>query len=147
MSVQGHYNLIFREEEREMAGYCQSENIAMTPYSPLASGRLARPIGATSKRLEEDQFAKGKYDLSAEQDANIIRRVEALAQKRGVSMTEISLAWLLTKTAAPVVGATKKEHLSGALAAVNLTLSAEEISYLEELNVPHKLVGIMATNR
>ncbi len=147
VSVQGHYNLIFREEEREMAGYCQSENIAMTPYSPLASGRLARPIGATSKRLEEDQFAKGKYDLSAEQDANIIRRVETPAQKRGVSMTEISLAWLLTKTAAPVVGATKKEHLNGALAAVNLTLSSEEISYLEELYVPHKLVGIMATNR
>ena len=147
VSVQGHYNLIFREEEREMAGYCQNENIAMTPYSPLASGRLARPIGTTSKRLEEDLFAKGKYDLSAEQDANIIRRVETLAQKRGVSMTEISLAWLLTKTAAPVVGATKKEHLNGALAAVNLTLSSEEISYLEELYVPHKLVGIMATNR
>lgn len=145
-SVQGHYNLIFREEEREMAPYCRSENIAMSPYSALASGRLARPIGVTSKRLEEDAFAKGKYDRTAEQDAAIIRRVEEIAQKRGVSMTEISLAWLLTKVTSPVVGATKKHHVDGAVAAVNITLSPEEITYLEELYVPHKLVGIMASN-
>ena len=96
VSVQGHYNLIFREEEREMAPYCRSENIAMTPYSALASGRLARPLGTTSKRMAEDTFAKGKYDKTAEEDAAIIRRVEELAQKHNVSMTEISLAWLLT---------------------------------------------------
>jgi len=145
VSVQGHYNLIFREEEREMAPYCRSENISMTPYSSLASGRLARPLGATSKRMEEDAFAKGKYDHTAQQDAVIIHRVEELAQKRGVSMTEISIAWLLTKVAAPVVGATKKHHVDGAVAAVDISLSPEEIAYLEEPYVPHKLVGIMAS--
>lgn len=145
VSVQGHYNLIFREEEREMAPYCRSENIAMTPYSALASGRLARPLGSTSRRMEEDTFAKGKYDRTAEEDGQIIRRVEQLAQNRGVSMTEISLAWLLTKVASPVVGATKKHHVDGAVAAVEITLTPEEIAYLEELYVPHRLVGIMAS--
>ena len=147
VSVQGHYNLIFREEEREMAGYCREENIAMTPYSPLASGRLARPLGTTSRRLEEDAFAKGKYDRTAEQDAVIIRRVEELAQKRGVSMTEISLAWLMSKGAVPVAGATKLRHLDGAAAAAELALTAEETAYLEEPYVPHQLVGVMANNR
>lgn len=147
VSVQGHYNLIFREEEREMAGYCCSEHIAMTPYSPLASGRLAKPIGSTSKRLQEDLFAKGKYDASAAQDEAIIRRVEELAGSHGVSMTEISLAWLLTKVDSPVVGATKMHHVDGVVSAVDLCLSADEIAYLEELYLPHKLVGIMATNR
>lgn len=144
VSVQGHYNLIFREEEREMAPLCRSENIAMTPYSALASGRLARPLGTTSRRMEEDAFARGKYDNTARQDAAIIRRVEELAQRRGVSMTEISLAWLLTKVASPVVGATKKHHVDGAVAAVDVTLTPEETAYLEELYCPHKLVGIMA---
>lgn len=144
VSVQGHYNLIFREEEREMASLCRSENIAMTPYSALASGRLARPLGTTSRRMEEDAFARGKYDNTARQDAAIIRRVEELAQRRGVSMTEISLAWLLTKVASPVVGATKKHHVDGAVAAVDVTLTPEETAYLEELYCPHKLVGIMA---
>ena len=106
VSVQGHYNLIFREEEREMARLCREENIAMTPYSALAGGRLARRPGETSKRLREDSYAKLKYDAAAEQDGVIIDRVAALADKRGVSMTEISLAWLLTRAVAPVVGAT-----------------------------------------
>ena len=144
ISVQGHYNLIFREEEREMAKYCRLENIAMTPYSALASGRLARPLGATSRRLEEDAFAKGKYDRTAQEDAQIIRRVEQIAGERGVTMTEVSLAWLLTKVTAPVVGATKKHHVDGAVAAVELTLTPEEILWLEELYRPHALVGIMA---
>lgn len=147
VSVQGHYNLIFREEEREMGPYCRGENIAMTPYSSLASGRLSRPLGGTSRRMEEDTFAKGKYDRTAEQDAAIIRRVEELARNRGVTMTEISLAWLLTKVASPVVGATKKHHVDGAVAAVDLELTKEEITWLEELYVPHNLVGIMATNK
>ena len=147
VSVQGHYNLIFREEEREMAPLCRAENIAMTPYSALASGRLARPLGEGSRRLEEDAFAKGKYDATAQQDALIIRRVEELARQRGVSMTEISLAWLLTKVAAPVVGATKRHHVDGAVAAVDLELTEEELRYLEEPYVPHRLVGIMANYR
>ena len=104
VSIQGHYNLIAREEEREMAPFCRSENIAMTPYSALASGRLSRHPGETTKRLEQDAYARFKYDATAETDGKIIRRVEELAEKRGVSMTEISLAWILTKVTAPVVG-------------------------------------------
>ena len=146
VSVQGHYNLIFREEEREMARLCREENIAMTPYSALAGGRLARRPGETSKRLREDSYAKLKYDAAAEQDGVIIDRVAALADKRGVSMTEISLAWLLTRAAAPVVGATKVRHIEEAAKAVSLALTADERAYLEELHVPHKLVGVMAQN-
>ncbi len=146
VSVQGHYNLIFREEEREMAPFCKDQNIAMTPYSALAGGRLSKHQGETSKRLAEDSYAKFKYDATAEADGKIIRRVEELADKRGVSMTEISLAWLLTKVTAPVVGATKFSHVEGAVKAVDLVLSQEEIDHLEELYVPHALVGVMAQN-
>lgn len=146
VSVQGHYNLIFREEEREMAKLCAEDNIAMTPYSALASGRLSRHPGETSKRLEEDSYAKFKYDATAEQDDIIIGRVAELADKRGVTMTEIALAWLLTKVTAPVVGATKLHHIEGAAKAVDLTLTDSEIDYLEEMYVPHRLVGVMAQN-
>ena len=146
VSVQGHYNLIFREEEREMAKLCAEDNIAMTPYSALAGGRLSRRPGETSKRLEEDSYAKFKYDATARQDAAILNRVAQLAEKRGVSMTEVSLAWLLTKVTAPVVGATKLHHIEGAARAMELALAPEEIFYLEELYAPHKLVGVMAQN-
>ena len=146
ISIQGHYNLIAREEEREMAPFCASEGIAMTPYSALASGRLSRHQGETSKRFQEDSYARFKYDATAEADGKIIRRVEELAEKRGVSMTEISLAWLLTKVTSPVVGATKLSHVDGAVKAVDLELTPDEINYLEELYVPHALAGVMAQN-
>lgn len=146
VSVQGHYNLIFREEEREMAKFCLEENIAMTPYSPLAGGRLAKRPGETSKRLLEDSYAHLKYDATAEQDGIIIDRVAQLADKYGVSMTEISLAWLLTKVSAPVVGTTKLHHIEDAAKAVNLTLTADELAFLEESYLPHMLVGVMAQN-
>ena len=146
ISIQGHYNLIAREEEREMAPFCVSENIAMTPYSALAGGRLSKRPGETSKRVEKDSYAKFKYDATAAQDALIIQRVAELADKRGVSMTEVSLAWLLTKVTAPVVGATKFSHVDGAVKAVELKLSNDEITYLEEPYVPHALVGVMAQN-
>lgn len=145
VSVQGHYNLIFREEEREMVPYCKEEQIALTPYSALASGRLARRPGETSKRLSLDNFAKSKYDATEAQDNVIIERVAELAEKKGVSMTEVSLAWLLTKVTAPVVGATKPHHMEGAAKAVELELTTDEIAYLEEPYVPHKLVGVMAS--
>ncbi len=147
VSVQGHYNLIFREEEREMAPFCREENIAMTPYSALAGGRLSKRPGETSQRLEQDLYAKGKYDAAAQQDGEVIRRVAELADRRGVSMTEISLAWLLTKVTAPVVGATKPHHMEGAARAVELSLTPEECAYLEEPYTPHKLVGVMGGNR
>lgn len=146
ISVQSHYNLIFREEEREMAKLCAEDQIAMTPYSSLAGGRLSKHPGETSKRLEEDDYARLKYDETAEQDGIIIKRVAELADRHGVSMTEVSLAWLLTKVEAPVVGATKLSHIEGAAKAVDLELSKEEISYLEEPYVPHRLVGVMAQN-
>ncbi len=146
VSVQGHYNLIFREEEREMAKLCQEDNIAMTPYSALAGGRLSKHLGETSKRLQEDSYARLKYDATATQDRLIIERVEELAQKHGVSMTEVSLAWLLTKVTSPVVGATKLHHVEGAVKAVELVLTKEELDYLEEPYIPHSLVGVMAQN-
>ncbi len=147
ISVQNHYNLIFREEEREMAAFCAEENIAMTPYSALASGRLSKKPGETSKRLQEDSYAKFKYDATAETDSKIIERVIELSEKYGVSMTEISLAWLLTKVESPVVGATKFHHIDGAAKATDLKLSDEDINYLEELYTPHNLVGVMAQNK
>ena len=146
VSIQGHYNLIFREEEREMAKLCAEDNIAMTPYSALAGGRLSKHPGETSKRLEEDSYAKFKYDATAQQDGVIIGRVAELAEQHGVTMTEISLAWLLQKVTAPVVGATKLHHIEGAAKAVELELSPQEMAYLEEPYVPHKLVGMMAQN-
>ena len=146
VSVQGHYNLIFREEEREMAKLCREDSIAMTPYSALAGGRLSKRPGETSKRLEEDSHAKLKYDGTAAQDSEIIARVAELADKRGVSMTEISLAWLLTKVTAPVVGATKLSHVEGMENATRICLTKEERDYLEEPYVPHRLVGVMAQN-
>lgn len=146
VSIQGHYNLIFREEEREMAKLCAEDNISMTPYSALAGGRLSKHPGETSKRLEEDSYAKFKYDATAQQDSVIIQRVAELAEKRGVTMTEISLAWLLTKVTSPVVGATKRHHVEGAAKATEIVLTAEEIAYLEAPYVPHNLVGVMAQN-
>ena len=148
VSIQGHYNLIFREEEREMVPYCNEENIALTPYSALASGRLSRKPGeGGTKRAAEDAYAKFKYDATAAQDNVIISRVAELAEKHGVTMTEVSLAWLLTKVTAPVVGATKLHHIEGAAKAVDLALTPEEILYLEELYVPHPLAGVMAQNK
>ncbi|OUQ08106.1 aldo/keto reductase [Erysipelatoclostridium sp. An15] len=144
ISIQGHYNLIFREEEREMAKLCNEDNIAMTPYSALASGRLAKHPGEQSKRMQEDSYAKGKYDATEKQDRIIIDRVDELAKKRGVTMTEISLAWLMSKVAVPVVGATKVHHIDGAVKATELELTDEEKAYLEEPYQPHALVGMMA---
>lgn len=148
VSIQGHYNLIFREEEREMVPYCEEENIALTPYSALASGRLSRlPGEGGTRRAEEDAYAKFKYDATAAQDNVIIARVAELAERHGVTMTEVSLAWLLAKVTSPVVGATKLHHIEGAAKAVELVLSMEEIRDLEEPYVPHPLAGVMAQNK
>ncbi|WP_295609411.1 aldo/keto reductase [uncultured Methanobrevibacter sp.] len=147
VSIQGHYNLIFREEEREMIPLCQADNIATTPYSSLASGRLSRLPGEESKRLNEDFYAKLKYQNSEAQDMEIIQRVSEIAKNYDVSMTEVSLAWLLTKVTSPIVGATKLHHVEGAVNSVDLTLTADDISYLEEPYVAHDLVGVMADNK
>lgn len=144
ISVQNHYNMIFREEEREMFSCCMEENIAMTPYSPLASGRLVKNLNEKSKRLEADDFAKGKYDLTAKQDEIIIKRVAELAERKGMTKIQIALGWLFTKVDAPIVGATKISHIEDAISAISVKLSKEEVDFLDEPYIPHKLVGVMA---
>ncbi|MBO7673609.1 MAG: aldo/keto reductase [Atopobiaceae bacterium] len=146
-AIQSHMNLIFREDERELLQLCREDEISTVPYSALAAGRLSRKPGETSRRLELDTFAKGKYDATAEQDNLIIKRVSEVAEAHETSMTAVSLAWLLTKVTSPVVGATKPHHIEGPTAGAELSLTSEEISYLEEPYVPHALVGVMAQNR
>jgi len=147
ISVQNHYNLIMREEEREMFPFCREEHIAMTPYSALASGKLAKRPGETSKRQTEDSFMHFKYDATAQQDGRIIERVVELADRYGVEMTQIALAWLLTKVESPIVGATKLHHIEGAVKSLDVHLTADDICYLEEPYVPHNLSGVMAVNK
>jgi len=147
ISIQGHYNLIFREEEREMIPMCKNDNIAITPYSALASGRLSRLSSSESKRLNEDFYAELKYKSSEKQDMEIIKRVHEIAENKNVSMTEVSLSWLLEKVTAPVVGATKMHHVEGAVNSVDLKLTSDDIKYLEEPYTAHNLVGVMADNK
>ena len=147
ISVQNHYNLIMREEEREMQPLCREDNIAQTPYSALASGKLAKRPGETSKRQKEDAFMHFKYDATAEQDNLVVERVMELADRYGVEMTQISLAWLLTKVESPIVGATKLHHIEGAVKSLDVRLTADDIRYLEEPYVPHNLSGVMAVNK
>jgi aryl-alcohol dehydrogenase-like predicted oxidoreductase len=144
VSMQDHYNLIYREEEREMLPLCRAEKIGSIPYSPLASGRLTRDWSAESSlRSETDQIQKLKYDAAAESDRPVVERVAEIAQKRGVSRTHIALAWLLQKepVTAPIIGATKIAHLAEAVGALSVKLTLEEVAYLEELYVPHRIVG------
>lgn len=115
----------------------------MTPYSALAAGRLSKHPGESSRRLELDAYAKIKYDKTEDEDEKVILRVAELADKKGVTMTEIALAWLLGKVTSPVVGATKVHHIDGAVKAVDLVLTPEETAYLEEPYVPHALVGVL----
>ena len=147
VSVQGHYNLIFREEEREMIPYCRSENIGLTPYSSLASGRLSKMPDESSKRLKEDFYANKKYESTEEQDSVIINRVIDLSREYDVSMSEISLAWLQTKVDSPIMGATKLKHIETGVNSVELKLSEDDIKYLEEPYNAHDLVGVMADNK
>lgn len=143
VSMQNHLNLIYREEEREMMPLCKDYKIAVTPYSPLASGRLIRDWSEATYRSETDLIQKAKYDSSAAADRLIIERVASLAEKRGVSRIHIALAWLLQKesVAAPIIGATKLSQLEDAAGALSVKLSTEEVSFLEELYIPHPIVG------
>jgi len=145
VSMQNHYNLIYREDEREMLPLCVEEKIAVTPYSPLAAGRLARDWSETTERSETDPIAKQKYDATAEKDKIIVERVAELAQKYHVSHAQISLAWLLQKdgVVSPIIGATKIHHLESAVEAMNVRLEPEDIAYLEAPYVPHPLVGLI----
>jgi aryl-alcohol dehydrogenase-like predicted oxidoreductase len=143
ISMQNHYNLLYREEEREMIPLCIDQKVACTPYSPLASGRLSRDWSIASKRNETDGTYKSKYLASAEIDRPIAERVAEIAGKRGVTRTEVALAWLLSKPyiAAPIVGGTKLDYVRDAVKSLDVSLDMEEIKYLEEPYLPHKVVG------
>ena len=146
VSMQNHYNLLYREEEREMIPLCQSEGIGVIPWSPLARGRLARPWQTEStKRYETDQFGKILYSQTEETDRLVVDRLGRISEQRGASRAQVALAWMLSKPAitSPIVGATKPHHLSDAAAALSLRLTPEEIASLEEPYTPHPVVGFM----
>lgn len=145
VSMQNHYNLIYREEEREMLPLCKSEKIGVIPYSPLASGRLTRDWSETTHRSETDMTQKSKYDATADADRVIVERLAEIAEKRAVPRSQVALAWLLQKqpVTAPIVGATKISHLEDAAAALSVNLTLEEIASLEEPYVPHRVVGAL----
>lgn len=147
-TMENHYNLLYREDERELIPICRQMNVALMPYSPLAAGRLARSKWSSdSLRSSTDQVAMSKYDSTKEQDSLIVKRVDDLAQKYHCTMTQIAIAWQWAKgVAAPIIGATKTQYLDDAEAAFHITLSAEDITYLEEPYVPHKTVGAIDKN-
>jgi 1-deoxyxylulose-5-phosphate synthase len=142
VSMQDHYNLLNREEEREMLPLCADQGIGVIPWSPLARGRLTRASSETSQRQETDVFGKNLY-MQMESDTQVIDAVGAIAKARGVPRVQIALAWLLQKSviAAPIIGASKPQHLPDAVAALALTLSAEEVRALEAPYVPHAIAG------
>src|SRR3954465_12500991 len=139
-SMQNHYNLLYREEEREMLPLCADQEIGVIPWSPLARGRLTRDIDDTTSRSETDRFGSTLY---AEGDRTIVERVAQVAAGRGVPRAQVALAWLLGKpvVTAPIVGVTKERHLEDAVAAVELRLTDEEVARLEEPYTPHPVVG------
>jgi len=142
-TMQNHYNLLYREEEREMMPLCAAEGVGVIPWSPLARGRLTRDWNETTNRLESDEFGKTLYNATADADRKVVERVAAVASQRGVPRAQVALAWLLHQTfiTAPIVGASKPHHLDDAVAAVALKLTAEEIASLEEPYAPHPVVG------
>jgi aryl-alcohol dehydrogenase-like predicted oxidoreductase len=144
VSMQNHYNLLYREEEREMIPLCEAEHIGVIPWSPLARGRLARPWQSeATKRLKTDQFGKTLYAQTEDADRKVVEVLGKVAQARGVPQAQVALAWMLSKPmiSSPIVGATKPNHLVDAAAAVSLHLTAEEIDALEKPYVPHTVLG------
>ena len=143
VSMQNHYNLLYREEEREMLPLCAAEGIAVVPWSPLARGRLARDWNDATERTRTDEYGKTLYTSQVEADRRVVQRVGDIAAGRGLPRARIALAWLLHKTAvtAPIVGASKPGHLEDAVAALSVRLTPEEIAALEEPYVPHAVAG------
>lgn len=145
VSMQNHYNLLYREDERELIPICSQQNVACTPYSPLAAGRLSRlEWNTNTNRSRTDKTAISKYDGTQERDYKIVLRVNEIAEKHNVTMTQVALAWQFAKgVAAPIIGATKAKYFDDAVGALNIRLADDDISYLEELYVPHKVVGAL----
>ena len=139
-SMQNHYNLLNREEEREMLPLCADQGVGVIPWSPLARGRLARPWDDSTERSTTDEFGRSLY---VEGDRTVVERVAEVAAERGVPQAQVGLAWLLAKPAvtAPIVGATKLSHLEDAVAAVDVHLSEDEVRRLEEPYTPHEVAG------
>jgi aryl-alcohol dehydrogenase-like predicted oxidoreductase len=142
-SMQNHYNLLYREEEREMMPLCAAEGVGVVPWSPLARGRLTRAWNESTTRMESDEFGKTLYTAAEEADRKIVERLAEVAARRGVPRAQVALAWIAQKPfmTAPIVGASKPHHLDDAVAALSLNLTPEEISSLEEFYVPHPVVG------
>ena len=140
VSMQNHYNLIYREEEREMLPLCADQGIGVIPWSPLARGKLTRPWDETTTRKETDDFGRTLY---RGEDRSVVDRVLELAAKRDLSPAQVALAWLLRNpvVTSPIVGVTKPSHVSDAIAAVDVELDADEAAYLEESYVPHAVAG------
>ena len=148
VAMENHYNLLYREDERELIPICRQMEVSLMPYSPLAAGHLTRPQwNSDSLRSQTDRVAMGKYDHAQKQDMEIVRRVHALSEKYGVKMQQVALAWEWAKgVTAPIIGATKAAHFDDAAGAFDLHLTAEDIAYLEEPYVPHKIVGAIDQN-
>ena len=141
MTMQNHYNLIYREEEREMIPLCRAEGVGLVPWSPLARGLLAGSRRAETQRSKQDEYAHKLYTQEA--DDRVVDCVAQVAKERGVPAAQVALGWLLNKpqVTAPIVGATKPHHLTDAVAAVSLKLTAQEIEKLESVYVPHPVLG------
>jgi len=142
-TMQDHLNLLYREEEREMLPLCRAEGVGVIPWSPMARGRLTRNWDETSGRQETDEFGKTLYTKTFETDRAVVERVAAVAKSRGVPRAQVALAWVLQKqeVTAPIIGASKLEHLDDAVASLSLKLTADEIAALEEPYVPHQVAG------
>ncbi len=144
VSMQNHYNLLYREDEREMIPICKEQGVVLTPYSPLAAGRLSRPWSAETLRSQTDVVAAGKYDKTKDSDMEIVDRVSELAQKYNCTMTQIALAWHFAKgVTSPIIGATKAKYFDDAVGSFEITLSKEDIDYLEERYSAHNIVGAL----
>lgn len=147
-AMENHYNLLYREDERELIPICKQMGVSLMPYSPLAAGHLTRPEWTTDTlRSRTDRVAMGKYDRTKEQDLEIVHRVHTLAERYGVKMQQIALAWHWAKgVASPIIGATKAAHFDDAAAALNVRLTAEDVAYLEQPYLPHPIVGAIKQN-
>jgi 1-deoxyxylulose-5-phosphate synthase len=144
VSMQNHYNLLYREEEREMIPLCLAEGIGIVPWSPLARGRLARPWQSeTTKRSETDNFGNTMCSKTEEADQKVVEALTELSKKRGIPQAQLALAWMLAKPGitAPIVGATKRHHLEDAVAALGVQLTPEEMATLEAAYLPHPVLG------
>ena len=143
VTMQDHYNLIYREEEREMLPLCHQEGVAVIPWSPLARGRLTRPWGETTARLVSDEFGQTLYSATEENDEQIAGELERVAKEVEASRAQTALAWLLSKpgVAAPIIGASREDQLDELLNAVDITLTPEQIASMEAPYQPHPVVG------